>query len=909
MHLHAGEECNWPSIRHKLEKGELLILLEQRSADGEVLQRERLVVIEQGEYLIDRPELADTTIELKIRAIKDCSLIASSEGRDSNNEPLLRKIKAAITTGKKLEDISLQNTIQLFWEYRQEQRQQQLGNERQLNSDSETELFIHLEQAARSNHTPKANSGKGRDPLEQCVDFFLKKDNDKDTTLKIPTRSSDDSRTRLRQLLDTNDLIGRDVILQGNLQRQDCGDLIAFMSDDQASPIALISTSTGYQIWIPGKMEKPAPLKKNKQLLEQINPRAISVHRTFSSKNLTALGLLRFAYGSPQNRMAFIVGGLLLGLALGFLLAIGREVGAARWIFGMGFTGLSIGASLGVLSGGFRVGVAVMLLATLLSLLTPTFNTIITNQALPNRDLGLLLQIAGILIAAGITRVVLEWNEDRSLLLPQQKGAVRTQLAGVHRLLNLPIDFFQKYSIGDLQLRFYSIDELRDEIQELLDGGLIKLVLSSIYILFLLRISVKLTLLAIVIAMMLVIPTAIIGIQIRPLQRKKEEEEAKAQTRNLEIIGSVSKLRLAGAETRAARWWAEHYKRSIVIEDVIESKEAIGQLLGSIIPDLGNLLLYIVIFKLISEALNTPTLSGPNAGQLLGFFSAFGTFIGATASLSELMIGAIDIPIIYERAKPILEASTENDDALLNAPPLKGEIEFDRVSYRYEPQSTLVLDQINFKAKPGSFVAIVGPSGSGKSTIVRLLLSFARPEEGTISFDGQQLDSFQPDSVRRQIGTVLQSNELLSGTLFEAISGGQIISQEEAWEAAAMAGLEDDIKEMPMQMQTVISEGGGTLSGGQQQRVAIARAIVGKPRLLIFDEATSALDNQTQNVVSQSLKQLEITRIVIAHRLSTIRHADQIIVLESGQIREQGDFDSLMRNKDLFAKMMERQVS
>ena len=112
-----------------------------------------------------------------------------------------------------------------------------------------------------------------------------------------------------------------------------------------------------------------------------------------------------------------------------------------------------------------------------------------------------------------------------------------------------------------------------------------------------------------------------------------------------------------------------------------------------------------------------------------------------------------------------------------------------------------------------------------------------------------------------------------------------------------------------MQMQTVISEGGGTLSGGQQQRVAIARAIVGKPRLLIFDEATSALDNQTQNVVSQSLKQLEITRIVIAHRLSTIRHADQIIVLESGQIREQGDFDSLMRNKDLFAKMMERQVS
>jgi ATP-binding cassette subfamily B protein len=155
----------------------------------------------------------------------------------------------------------------------------------------------------------------------------------------------------------------------------------------------------------------------------------------------------------------------------------------------------------------------------------------------------------------------------------------------------------------------------------------------------------------------------------------------------------------------------------------------------------------------------------------------------------------------------------------------------------------------------------------------------------------------------------MQSNALFNGTLFEAIAGGQVISLEQAWEAAEQAGLADEIQQMPMGMQTVIPEGGGTLSGGQRQRVAIARAIVRRPHLLIFDEATSALDNRTQAVVSQSLEKLSITRVVIAHRLSTIRHADQIVVLQAGQVRQQGGFDDLLAEDGLFARMMERQIA
>ena len=203
---------------------------------------------------------------------------------------------------------------------------------------------------------------------------------------------------------------------------------------------------------------------------------------------------------------------------------------------------------------------------------------------------------------------------------------------------------------------------------------------------------------------------------------------------------------------------------------------------------------------------------------------------------------------------------------------------------------------------------VTGVSGSGKSTLVRLLLGFAEPENGQILLDGRPLSGLELKSVRRQMGTVLQTNSLFSASMMEAIAGGAVIQEEAAWEAATLAGLADDIRDMPMGMHTVIPEGGGTLSGGQKQRVAIARALVRKPRLLIFDEATSALDNHSQTVVTRSLDQLSITRVVIAHRLSTIRHADRIIVMDKGQVSEQGNYDTLMANGGLFTRLMQRQL-
>ena len=367
----------------------------------------------------------------------------------------------------------------------------------------------------------------------------------------------------------------------------DCGDLIAFFEEDGTSPAYLKSGPSGYQIWAPLRMAKPRSIWDCKELLSQLSPRMVAVNPALTANDLSTLGLLRFAFGKPNNLTRYIVSGLLIGLAVGFLLAIGREVGASRWIFSLGAAGAVLGSCLGVVSGGFRSGIAVMAVGTGLAMLTPTFNTVITNSALPDRDLGLLLQISLVLVAAGMTRVALEWIQSRDVMLTQHSGAARTQLAGMHRLLSLPTEFFRLRSIGDLQLRFGAFEELRLEIQTLMEGGLVRFVLTSTYVLFMLRISVKLTLLAIAIAMLIVVPTTILALQSRPLQRHQEVAEAEAQSRNLELINSVSKLRLAGAEAPAARWWAERCQQVVNLENSLDIKEATASLLNNIMPNLG----------------------------------------------------------------------------------------------------------------------------------------------------------------------------------------------------------------------------------------------------------------------------------------------------------------------------------
>jgi ATP-binding cassette subfamily B protein len=899
MNLSAGERVAWPAEVFCAKRSDLLasmdgVALFRIPADlalpgipTETVQRLGLALLATQDNRIDQQPTADT-----------------SQGMLWLQQELERQETDTLSTQNINTPNSLIELFEAVYQRRILTSKTRVDSHTPLSAASATDLFLSLEQIHHPNEhrEDKSDTNQG---LLHCIAAIQGINVRSVVDLK---HAPSDPRRRLQLLLEHNSLIGRDVLINEENLNHDCGDLIAFAEDDSKAPAYLKSTPSGYQIWEPLSMRQPRSIWDCLDLLSELSPRMVAVSPALTKGDLSTVGLLQFAFGKPNNLTRYIISGLLIGLAVGFLLSIGRDVGASRWIFTLGASGTLLGACLGVVSGGFRSGIALMAVATGLAMLSPAFNTVITNSALPDRDFGLLLQISLVLIAAGITRVALEWLQSRDVLLTQHSGAAKTQLAAMHRLLKLPTEFFRLRSIGDLQLRIGAFDELRLEIQALMEGGLVRLVLTSTYVLFMLRISVKLTVLAIAVAVLIVVPTTFLALQSRPLQRHQEVAEAEAQSRNLELINSVSKLRLAGAEAPAARWWAERYQQVVNLENSLDVKEASAALLQNIMPNLGTLMIYIMITRLLAEAASSTMVNAPNIGQQLGFFAAFNTFIGGIAGLAGVFAGAFDLPVIYERARPLLDTETEAQDNNEDIGTLQGNLQLDRVSYRYDNDRPLVLDSVSFEAKAGEYIAIVGPSGSGKSTLVRLLLGFASPEDGSIFYDGRPLAGMDLNSVRHQIGTVLQNNSLLSASMMEAIAGGAVIQEDQAWHAAELAGLADEIRAMPMGMQTVIPDGGGTLSGGQRQRVAIARALVRQPRLLIFDEATSALDNHSQAVVTRSLDQLSITRVVIAHRLSTIRHADRIIVMDQGQVKEQGNYDTLMANDGLFRRLMQRQI-
>ena len=292
----------------------------------------------------------------------------------------------------------------------------------------------------------------------------------------------------------------------------------------------------------------------------------------------------------------------------------------------------------------------------------------------------------------------------------------------------------------------------------------------------------------------------------------------------------------------------------------------------------------------------------------MAFNAAYGLVMGAFTSLVSVIMVFARIKPVLDMAKPILDAVPETSERKRVITSLRGNIEMNNVTFRYTANGPKVIDNMSLKISAGEYVAIVGPSGCGKSTLMRLLLGFEKPERGGIFYDGRELDQIDLKSLRRKIGTVMQSGSLFNESIYANIAlSAPSLTMEEAWQAAETASIADDIRAMPMGMFTMISEGEGGISGGQKQRLMIARAIAPKPSVLIFDEATSALDNIAQKKVTQALDALHCTRIVIAHRLSTIRSCSRILFLGDGRVLEEGTYEELMEKKGLFADMVARQ--
>jgi NHLM bacteriocin system ABC transporter ATP-binding protein len=562
-----------------------------------------------------------------------------------------------------------------------------------------------------------------------------------------------------------------------------------------------------------------------------------------------------------------------------------------------------------------------VVLAGFLSLVLPIATGWIMSPVIPNAELSN-LQVLSIAVAlAGSAGVAFSYVEGIAMLRIEGRMQNIVQTAVWNRILKLPIKFFHAYSVGDLVNRSDGIDQMRSFLTTNVMHSLLHGVTALFSFAFMLYYEWKLSLAALLVVLLYTLVAIPIGFKFINITRRMMKMVGQLQGVVLQLLTALPKLRVAGAEYNAFAQWSKRYGELLTLtykQRFLNIVLVVTKSVLSVAVTFGIILVLAwqgdVLFALFHspadwQAAPDKSRMALSTAHFISFNVALGQFIAATFGIAELTIKFLNLTPIYERVKPILEAQEEPMSGADTGAQLIGSVELNEVSFRYSSDSPLILNKVSLGVEPGQFVALVGPSGAGKSTIVRLLLGFEEPESGSVVIDDRDLHEWNLRQLRKKMGVVLQENRLLAGTLFQNIAGGSGISEEEAWEAARLAGIAEDIKAMPMGMETYLGEGASNISGGQRQRITAARALARRPRLIIFDEATSALDNETQRLLTENIARLNATRIVIAHRLSTVIKADRIYVLNDGRIVEAGTFDQLMKQNGFFAGLAMRQLT
>ncbi|MBQ7198853.1 MAG: NHLP bacteriocin export ABC transporter permease/ATPase subunit [Selenomonadaceae bacterium] len=558
----------------------------------------------------------------------------------------------------------------------------------------------------------------------------------------------------------------------------------------------------------------------------------------------------------------------------------------------------------------YRVVIFISFISGLLPLIMPIVTETIFQDIIPNLDYSGLSTVTQVTFIMSFTMASLGIVRSIAVMRITSKIDMATEAALWGRLLTLPTTFFRKFTTGELASRMGGMGVVKGLVSPEFIGGIFGFVFSFWSIFLMCYYSLKLTAAAVAVWLVYCIITAIIYWRVLKMQRKMIDTGNKLSGIIQQIFSGLSKFREHGAEKQAFLLWTkafgEHWNWSLKLR----WQGNYNMIIGSIQPFILSMLMYYIAVYGINEiGPNGEQIQGITYAQFIAFQAAFTAFNGTLNGIIPLVGHYFEIQPHIENFRPILEEEPESVGDKIDAGVLSGAIEVSNLTFGYGENGKDVLHDVSFKVSAGENVAIVGRSGCGKSTLVRLLLGFEKPRKGAIYYDGQDLSELNMPSVRTQMGVVLQNGQLMQGDIFTNIIGTNALTQDDAWQAAAAAGIADDIAMMPMGMQTVISEGSSNISGGQRQRILIARALVTKPSILIFDEATSALDNRTQSIVTNSLNSLHTTRIIVAHRLSTIRQCDKIFVMDAGRIVEQGGFDELVKQGGIFSNLVKRQMA
>ncbi|WP_167520034.1 type I secretion system permease/ATPase [Azotobacter salinestris] len=528
------------------------------------------------------------------------------------------------------------------------------------------------------------------------------------------------------------------------------------------------------------------------------------------------------------------------------------------------------------------------------ALVTPLFFLVVMDKVLVHRGLSTLDVIAiGLL---GIMLFETALSGLRSYVFAHTASRIDVELGSrlFRHLIGLPLAYFQARRVGDSVARVRELENIRS----FLTGNAITLILdvlfSVVFIAVMFYYSGWLTL-----VVLLSLPLYfLISLFVTPLLRARLQESfnrgAENQAFLVETVNGIDTLKAMAVEPQMGRRWdnqlagyvAASFKTQTLSTIANESVGLVGKLVTVATLWLGARLV-------IDGELSV--------GQLIAFNMLAGRVSQPIMRLAQLWTSFQQTGVSVQRLGDILNTRTELAQSTRSAlPPLKGQVEFDQVHFRYRPDGSEVLRGISLSIRPGEVIGVVGRSGSGKSTLTRLLQRLYVPERGRVLVDGVDLALADVSSLRRQIGVVLQDNLLFNRSIRENIAltdpGAPI---EAVIQAARLAGAHEFILELPEGYDTLVGEHGASLSGGQRQRIAIARALIGNPRILIFDEATSALDYESERIVQQNMKAIcrGRTVIVIAHRLSAVRDAQRILVMDRGQIVEQGSHAELLAHQ------------
>ena len=548
-------------------------------------------------------------------------------------------------------------------------------------------------------------------------------------------------------------------------------------------------------------------------------------------------------------------------------------------------------------TGDYVLMILATLVTTLIGMITPLITRYLYGEVIDFGNTALLIgtiltllcvTIAGTFIS--VIKGILNFNISTKMNLAVESAMMM-------RVLSLPVNFFKKYSSGELANRVGYMSRLCSMLFDTIFSIGLTAIFSLIYIGQVFKFVPALVAPSVIITLITLTFSIVTAFVQMSISEKQMKEAGKESGMVYSLINGVAKIKNSGAEKRAFAKWSKQYVKSAryIYKPPIFLK--LNSAIMTAISLIGTIIMYYVSIS-----------SDVTMADYMAFSSAYGMVSGAFTSLAKIALTIAKVKPILKMVQPILETEPELDEDRHVVTRLRGSIELNNVSFHYNDKMPNVLDDLSLKIRPGQYVAIVGKTGCGKSTLMRILLGFEKPQKGAVYYDGKDISYMDLKSLRQKIGVVMQNGKLFQGDIYSNITiCAPQLTLDEAWEAAEMVGIAEDIRRMPMGMNTLISEGQGGISGGQRQRIMIARAIAPKPQILMFDEATSALDNITQKMVSESLNNLKCTRIVIAHRLSTIRHCDRIIVLNEGKIVEDGTYEELLEKKGYFSELVERQ--